>query len=60
MLEIGTTRDVHGTIFLNPIQPNPPAYWPNPIQSSVHSIDENIIKYVSEFDFICAVNAACW
>jgi len=26
-------RDVYGFIFLNPIQPNPSAYWPNPIQS---------------------------
>ena len=31
----------------------------NPIKSSVHSIGQNIIRYyVSEFDFICAVNVA--
>ena len=46
-------------LVLNPIQPNPPAYWTDPIQFSVHSISKTSSDNVSEFDFICAVNAAC-
>jgi len=43
----------------DPIHYNCEYFDPHPIQSSVHSIGENIIRYVSEFDFIYAVNAAC-
>jgi len=43
----------------NPIHHNCEYFDPHLIQSCVHSICENIIRYVSKLDFICAVNAAC-
>ena len=44
----------------NPIHHNCEYFDTHTIQSSAHCIGENIIRYVSKFDFICAVNAACW